>query len=238
MKNGYLGLGISPDRYIDAVSLETIKGVKCYKIFYADGRIDWAEYNSNNAKRLEEILTSQAKKGAEKKLTLQKKQRRGTILRSAIGLGGSVLAGGAVYTTVGDVRYVALASGVIALFGIVSAIKHYGNLQGILEDIDNSNNRLDSQNMVRGFLESSPNVYRALDGATKSQKLARAKEIFCFMSQGGDATSLLSGCTHEGLTDGESERAIEEAEREKALGLTLVGNNSYLAYQKTLNRPQ
>ena len=238
MEKSYLGLGISSDRYIEDVSLKTVKGVKCYEISYADGTTDLAEYNSNNATRLEELLKSQAEKGAEKKLSLKKKQIRGTISRSAIGLSVAQAAGAAVYGTLGDVRYVALASGVIALFGIVSAIKHYGNLQGILEDIDNSKKRLESQDMVRGFLESSPNVYRALDGATRSQKLARAKEIFGFMSQGGDATSLLSGCTHEGLTDGESERAIEEAAREKELGLTFVGNNSYPAFQKTLSRPQ
>ena len=118
-------------------------------------------------------------------------------------------------------------AGAIVLGGVILGIKNYKHYQSILTEMDEIGSRLENTEVARQYLQTSPNSYRALDGDSEDEKIARAGEIFDMFLENHDPFSLLSLETGTGLTNEEVSRLVLREKREKNLGLTYMGGYSF-----------
>ena len=216
--------------YITEVTINESEDNKTYTITYANGEVeDNVEYTDSNAEKIDKRLNKQFSKGNENSYKLSKKQKLGSIGSITAGV---VLGSASIYamttTAVTDNPSVIVGiAGAIVLGGVILGIKNYKHYQSILTEMDEIGSRLENTEVSRQYLQTSPNSYRALDGDSEDEKIARAGEIFDMFLENHDPFSLLSLETGTGLTNEEVSRLVLREKREKNLGLTYMGGYSF-----------
>lgn len=216
--------------YITDVTINESEDNKTYTITYANGEVeDNVEYTDSNAEKIDKRLNKQFSKGKENSYKLSKKQKLGSIgsITAGVALGAASIYAMTTTAVTDNPSVIVGVAGAIALGGIILGIKNYKHYQSILTEIDEIDSRLENAEVASQYLQTSPNSYRALDGDSEDEKIARAGEIFDMFLENHDPFSLLSLETGTGLTNKEVSRLVLRGKREKNLGFTYMDGYSF-----------